>query len=158
MPVLPCAIPAQVAPLETCSSPSTPRVPSESEDLLSECQSSRERIRIVVWYSEAPQKKPITWPGDTQRPTSLVSSDLSADKSVFEVLDFFVIRWENRPTTMPCSAVTLSLATITSIIAVALLAIAFATDNWLYIEVRRSDIQVSDFCFFCFVHHGQLDY
>ncbi|XP_018567985.1 uncharacterized protein LOC108908434 isoform X1 [Anoplophora glabripennis] len=42
---------------------------------------------------------------------------------------------------MPCSAVTLSLATVTSIIAVALLAIAFATDNWLYIEVRRSDIQ-----------------
>lgn len=42
---------------------------------------------------------------------------------------------------MPCSAVTLSLATITSIIAVALLAIAFATDNWLYIEVKRSNIQ-----------------
>ena len=47
---------------------------------------------------------------------------------------------------MPCSAVTLSLATITSIIAVALLAIAFATDNWLYIEVKRTNIQVrSDF-------------
>lgn len=44
---------------------------------------------------------------------------------------------------MPCSAVTLSLATITSIIAVALLTIAFATDNWLYIEVKRSNIQVS---------------
>ncbi|RZC31900.1 uncharacterized protein BDFB_001344 [Asbolus verrucosus] len=42
---------------------------------------------------------------------------------------------------MPCSAVTLSLATITSIIAVALLAIAFATDNWLYIEVKRTNIQ-----------------
>ncbi|XP_060522914.1 uncharacterized protein LOC132699936 isoform X2 [Cylas formicarius] len=42
---------------------------------------------------------------------------------------------------MPCSAVTLSLATITSIIAVALLAIAFATDNWLYIEVKRSTMQ-----------------
>ncbi|CAG9829141.1 unnamed protein product [Diabrotica balteata] len=42
---------------------------------------------------------------------------------------------------MPCSAVTLSLATITSIIAVALLAIAFTTDNWLYIEVKRSSIQ-----------------
>ncbi|XP_050299160.1 uncharacterized protein LOC126738036 isoform X2 [Anthonomus grandis grandis] len=42
---------------------------------------------------------------------------------------------------MPCSAVTLSLATITSIIAVALLAIAFATDNWLYVEVRRTNIQ-----------------
>lgn len=43
---------------------------------------------------------------------------------------------------MPCSAVTLSLATITSIIAVALLTIAFATDNWLYIEVKRTNIQV----------------
>ncbi|XP_019875321.2 uncharacterized protein LOC109603273 isoform X2 [Aethina tumida] len=42
---------------------------------------------------------------------------------------------------MPCSAVTLSLATITSIIAVALLSIAFATDNWLYIEVKRTNIQ-----------------
>jgi hypothetical protein len=41
---------------------------------------------------------------------------------------------------MPCSAVTLSLATITSIIAVALLAIAFATDNWLFIEVKRANI------------------
>ncbi|XP_044759895.1 uncharacterized protein LOC123317429 isoform X1 [Coccinella septempunctata] len=41
---------------------------------------------------------------------------------------------------MPCSAVTLSLATITSIIATALLAIAFSTDNWLYIEVKRSNI------------------
>lgn len=43
---------------------------------------------------------------------------------------------------MPCSAVTLSLATITSIIAVALLTISFATDNWLYIEVKRTNIQV----------------
>lgn len=43
---------------------------------------------------------------------------------------------------MPCSAVTLSLATITSIIAVALLTIAFATDNWLYIDVKRANIQV----------------
>lgn len=43
---------------------------------------------------------------------------------------------------MPCSAVTLSLATITSIIAVALLAIAFATDNWLFIEVKRANILV----------------
>ncbi|XP_074032079.1 uncharacterized protein isoform X1 [Leptinotarsa decemlineata] len=42
---------------------------------------------------------------------------------------------------MPCSAVTLSLATITSIIAVALLAIAFTTDNWLYIDVKRTSIQ-----------------
>lgn len=50
---------------------------------------------------------------------------------------------------MPCSAVTLSLATITSIIAVSLLAIAFATDNWLYIEVKRSNIQVKIVIFFC---------
>ncbi|XP_012269473.1 uncharacterized protein LOC105693846 isoform X2 [Athalia rosae] len=42
---------------------------------------------------------------------------------------------------MPCSAVTLSLATITGIIASALLAIAFSTDNWLYTEVKRAQIQ-----------------
>lgn len=42
---------------------------------------------------------------------------------------------------MPCSAVTLSLATITAIVATALLAIAFSTDNWLYTEVRRSQIK-----------------
>ncbi|KAK6624083.1 hypothetical protein RUM44_010941 [Polyplax serrata] len=42
---------------------------------------------------------------------------------------------------MPCSAVTLSLATISAIIAVALLAIAFSTDNWLYIEVKRGKIE-----------------
>lgn len=44
---------------------------------------------------------------------------------------------------MPCSAVTLSLATITAVIAAALLAIAFSTDNWQYIEVKRAQIQVS---------------
>jgi hypothetical protein len=45
---------------------------------------------------------------------------------------------------MPCSAVTLSLATITAIVAVALLAIAFSTDNWVYIDVKRAQIhQVS---------------
>lgn len=49
---------------------------------------------------------------------------------------------------MPCSAVTLSLATIASIIAVALLTIAFATDNWLYIEVKRDKIQVNRIIFF----------
>lgn len=48
---------------------------------------------------------------------------------------------------MPCSAVTLSLATITSIIAVALLTIAFATDNWVYVEVKRSVIQVKNVVF-----------
>ncbi|XP_073974191.1 uncharacterized protein isoform X3 [Rhodnius prolixus] len=42
---------------------------------------------------------------------------------------------------MPCSAVTLSLATITAIVATALLAIAFSTDNWLYTEVKRSQIK-----------------
>ncbi|XP_022913998.1 uncharacterized protein [Onthophagus taurus] len=42
---------------------------------------------------------------------------------------------------MPCSAVTLSLATITSIVAVSLLTIAFATDNWLYVDVKRTNIQ-----------------
>ncbi|XP_076170903.1 uncharacterized protein LOC143148452 isoform X1 [Ptiloglossa arizonensis] len=42
---------------------------------------------------------------------------------------------------MPCSAVTLSLATITGIIATGLLAIAFSTDNWLYTEVKRAQIQ-----------------
>lgn len=44
---------------------------------------------------------------------------------------------------MPCSAITLSLATITAIVSVAMLAIAFSTDNWLYYEVRRSSILVS---------------
>lgn len=46
---------------------------------------------------------------------------------------------------MPCSAVTLSIATITAIVAAALMAIAFSTDNWLYIEVKRSNIQVRSF-------------
>lgn len=45
---------------------------------------------------------------------------------------------------MPCSAVTLSLATITGIIATGLLAIAFSTDNWLYTEVKRAQIQVCE--------------
>ncbi|XP_053950945.1 uncharacterized protein LOC129237625 [Anastrepha obliqua] len=43
---------------------------------------------------------------------------------------------------MPCSAVTLSIATISAIIATALLAIAFSTDNWLYYDVKRSNIQM----------------
>ncbi|CAB3371469.1 transmembrane protein 235 isoform X2 [Cloeon dipterum] len=41
---------------------------------------------------------------------------------------------------MPCSAITLSLATITAIVSVAMLAIAFSTDNWLFYEVKRSSI------------------
>ncbi|KAF6202000.1 hypothetical protein GE061_004396 [Apolygus lucorum] len=39
--------------------------------------------------------------------------------------------------------VTLSLATITAIVATALLAIAFSTDNWLFTEVKRSQIKVA---------------
>lgn len=44
---------------------------------------------------------------------------------------------------MPCSAITLSLATICAVVSVALLAIAFGTDNWQYIKVDRIDIEVS---------------
>lgn len=44
---------------------------------------------------------------------------------------------------MPCSAVTLSISTISAIISCALLAIAFSTDNWLTYEVNRTNIQVS---------------
>ena len=43
---------------------------------------------------------------------------------------------------MPCSAVTLSLATVAGVVAVALLGIAFGTDNWIYIRVDRDAIQV----------------
>lgn len=43
---------------------------------------------------------------------------------------------------MPCSAVTLSLATITAIVSTALLAFAFSTDNWVHIDVKRAAIQV----------------
>ncbi|KAL5278207.1 hypothetical protein ACFFRR_003079 [Megaselia abdita] len=42
---------------------------------------------------------------------------------------------------MPCSAVTLSIATISAIIATALLAISFSTDNWLHYDVKRANIQ-----------------
>lgn len=42
---------------------------------------------------------------------------------------------------MACSAVTLSLATISAIISTVLLAIAFSTDNWVYVKVERSNIQ-----------------
>jgi len=44
---------------------------------------------------------------------------------------------------MPCSAITLSLATILAIVATALMAISFSTDNWVYYDVRRGAIQVS---------------
>ncbi|CAL8123335.1 unnamed protein product [Orchesella dallaii] len=39
---------------------------------------------------------------------------------------------------MPCSAVTLSLATIAAVVSTALLAIAFSTDNWVRIDVKRT--------------------
>ena len=44
---------------------------------------------------------------------------------------------------MPCSAVTLSLATVVSVVAVALLGISFGTDNWNYYAVRRDEVQAS---------------
>jgi len=40
-----------------------------------------------------------------------------------------------------CSAVTLAFATIFSLVAVALLAIAFSTDNWITITVKRSELK-----------------
>lgn len=43
---------------------------------------------------------------------------------------------------MPCSAYTLSLATIAAVISVALLAIAFSTDNWSRITVERIKLEV----------------
>lgn len=43
---------------------------------------------------------------------------------------------------MPCSAVSLSLATICAVIAVALLGIGFGTDNWTYIDVDRTRLQL----------------
>lgn len=42
---------------------------------------------------------------------------------------------------MPCSAYTLSLATIAAVISVALLAIAFSTDNWSRITVERIKLE-----------------
>lgn len=42
---------------------------------------------------------------------------------------------------MPCSAVTLSLATISGVVSAALLAIAVGTDNWQFIRVNRIDIE-----------------
>lgn len=42
---------------------------------------------------------------------------------------------------MACSAVTLSFATITAVVAVACLAIAFGTDNWYEIRVNRTYIE-----------------
>ena len=68
---------------------------------------------------------------------------------------------EEEDTKMPCSAVTLSLATITGIIATGLLAIAFSTDNWLYTEVKRAQIQVrrsnlqTCFFFFYYLFHSE---
>ena len=42
-----------------------------------------------------------------------------------------------------CSAVTLAFATIFSLVAAALLAIAFSTDNWITITVDRDLLKVS---------------
>lgn len=42
---------------------------------------------------------------------------------------------------MACSAVTLSFATITAVVAVACLAISFGTDNWYEIRVNRTYIE-----------------
>jgi len=42
---------------------------------------------------------------------------------------------------MPCSAVTLSVATVAAVLATALLAIAFSTDNWLRVEVKRERLR-----------------
>ena len=41
-----------------------------------------------------------------------------------------------------CSAVTLCFASIFSLVSAALLAIAFSTDNWQNISVRRENLQV----------------
>merc|ERR1712045_133712 len=43
-----------------------------------------------------------------------------------------------------CSAVTLAFATIFSLVAAALLAIAFSTDNWITINVNKKDLTVKD--------------
>jgi len=42
---------------------------------------------------------------------------------------------------MPCTAVTLSIATICAVVGVALLAIAFSTDNWIQIDVKREKLK-----------------
>jgi len=41
-----------------------------------------------------------------------------------------------------CSAVTLAFATIFSLVAAALLAIAFSTDNWVTIKVEREELKI----------------
>merc|ERR1712066_48651 len=43
-----------------------------------------------------------------------------------------------------CSAVTLAFATIFSLVAAALLAIAFSTDNWITINVNRNELKKGD--------------
>jgi len=42
---------------------------------------------------------------------------------------------------MPCSAVTLSIGTVAAVLSVALLAIAFSTDNWLRVDVKRERLR-----------------
>lgn len=51
---------------------------------------------------------------------------------------------------MPCSAYTLSLATIAAVISVALIAIAFSTDNWSRIIVERSKLEVGPSSLYAF--------
>ena len=52
-----------------------------------------------------------------------------------------------------CSAVTLAFATIFSLVAAALLAISFSTDNWITVTVQRQELKVryqsSTNTFFC---------
>ena len=52
------------------------------------------------------------------------------------------IGWNLKKKKMPCSAYTLSLATIAAVISVALVAIAFSTDNWSRITVDRLKLEV----------------
>lgn len=47
-----------------------------------------------------------------------------------------------------CSAVTLCFASIFSLVAAALLAIAFSTDNWQVVNVKRDTIKVCKTFFF----------
>ena len=51
-----------------------------------------------------------------------------------------------------CSAMTLAFATIFSLVSVALLAIAFSTDNWITVNVDRKELQVSNNNNKCVLH------
>lgn len=56
---------------------------------------------------------------------------------------------------MPCSAYTLSLATIAAVISVALIAIAFSTDNWSRITIDRLKLEVILFLKLLFRFFGE---